>query len=146
MESVMHRLIRGIVLAAIALAIATIAVAPRSAAATEPGKLIIGIYHVAPGKQVEFLKWQAARDAIDKSAGVPQGQWYAHTDGDSWDYLSVGPVLSEAQQKKVDDASRAKGLAIDAKASIEFRQFITSHTDTYVVGPMTATELAASVQ
>jgi hypothetical protein len=142
----MHRFIRGIVPAAMTFAIAMVAVAPRITAATEPGKLIVGIYRIAPGKHVEFLKWQATRDAVDKAAGVPQAQWYAHTDGDAWDYLSVGPVLSDAQQKKVDEASVAKGLAIGAKASIEFRQFIASHTDTYVVGPMTATELAASVQ
>lgn len=142
----MHRLIRAIVLAALVFAVAMITIVPRSAAATESGKSIIGIYHIAPGKHVDFLKWQAARDAIDKAAGVPQGQWYAHTDGDAWDYLSIGPVLSDEQQKKVDDASRAKGLAIGAKASIEFRQFIASHTDTYVVGPMTATDLAAAAQ
>ena len=142
----MHRSIRAIVLTALAFAIAMIAFVPRSASAAEPGKALIGIYHVAPGKHVEFLKWMAARDAVDKAAGVPQAQWYAHTDGDSWDYLAVGPVLSAEQQKKVDDASRAKGLSIGAKASVEFRQFITSHTDTNVVGPMTATELAAEVQ
>lgn len=139
----MHRLIRGIVFAVIVAAVAMMAALPRSAAATEPGTSIIGIYRIAPGKHADFLKWQAARDAIDKQAGVPQGQWYAHTDGDSWDYVSIGPVLSEAQQKKVDEATRAKGLAIGFKASIEFRQYIASHTDTYAVGPMTATELSA---
>jgi hypothetical protein len=139
----MHRLIRGIVFAVILAAVALMAAAPRSAAATEPGTVLIGIYRIAPGKQADFLKWQAARDAIDKQAGVPQGQWYAHTDGDSWDYLSVGPVLSEAQQKKVDDATRAKGLTIGFKASLEFRQYVGSHTDTYAIGPMTVTELSA---
>jgi hypothetical protein len=137
---------RTTILAVLTVAIAMTVFVPRSASATEPGKLLVGIYHVAPGKHIEFLKWQAARDAIDKAAGVPQAQWYAHTDGDSWDYLAIAPVLSDEQQKKVDDASRAKGLAVGAKASIEFRQFIASHTDTYVVGPMTATELAAEVQ
>jgi hypothetical protein len=139
----MHRLIRGIVFAVILAAVAMMAAIPRSAAATEPGTVLIGLYRIAPGKQADFLKWQAARDAIDKQAGVPQGQWYAHTDGDSWDYLSVGPVLSDAQQKKVDDATRAKGLTIGFKASLEFRQYIGSHTDTYAIGPMTVTELSA---
>ncbi|GAA0715940.1 hypothetical protein [Dokdonella soli] len=139
----MHRLIRGFVFAVIPAAVAMMAVAPRSAAATEPGTTLIGIYRVAAGKHTEFLKWQAARDAIDKQAGVPQAQWYAHTDGDSWDYLSVGPVLSDAQQKKVDEATRAKGMALGFKASLEFRQYISSHTDTYAIGPMTVTELSA---
>ncbi|MFI4970561.1 MAG: hypothetical protein ACHP7D_10175 [Lysobacterales bacterium] len=139
----MQRLIRGFVFAGLLVAVAMMAGEPRSAAATEPGTHLIGIYRIAPGKHAEFLKWQAARDAIDKQAGVPQGQWYAHTDGASWDYLSVTPVLSEAQQKKVDDAARAKGLTNGFKASLEFREFIASHTDTYAVGPMTATELSA---
>ena len=139
----MQRLIRGLGFAALLVAVAAITGVPRSAAATEPGTHLIGLYRIAPGKQADFLKWQAARDAIDKQAGVPQAQWYAHTDGDSWDYLSVGPVLSEAQQKKVDDATHAKGMATGFKASLEFRQFIGSHTDTYAIGPMTATELSA---
>jgi hypothetical protein len=142
----MHRSIRTTVLTALAFAIAMFAFAPRVAGAAEPGIALIGIYRVAPGKHVEFLKWMAARDAIDKAAGVPQAQWYAHTDGDSWDYLAVGPVLSDEQQKKVDDATRAKGLSIGPKASVEFRQFIASHSDTHVLGPMTATEMAAAVQ
>jgi hypothetical protein len=141
----MHRLIRATGLVAVFAAVAVCAISPRIAAAVEPGTSIIGIYHVAPGKQLEFLKWQAARDAIDKQAGVKQMQWYAHTDGDAWDYLSIGPVLTAEQQKKVDDALKAKGLAIGAKASLEFRQTISSHTDTYVVGPMTSTELVAEV-
>ena len=139
----MHHLIRGFLLAAALVALAMIAAMPQSAAATEPGTVLIGIYRVAPGKHIDFLKWQAARDAVDKQAGVAQGQWYAHTDGDSWDYLSIGPVLSDAQQKKVDDATRAKGMTTGFKASIEFRKFIGSHTDTYAVGPMTVTELSA---
>lgn len=139
----MQRLIRGLVFTALFVAVAIMAAVPVSAAAAEPGTVLIGIYRIAPGKHADFLKWQAARDAIDKQAGVPQGQWYAHTDGDSWDYLSVGSVLSEAQQKKVDDATRAKGLSTGFKASIEFRQNIASHTDTYAIGPMTATQLSA---
>jgi hypothetical protein len=139
----MQRLIRGLVIAVALAVIATMAVVPRSAAATEPGTVLIGLYRVAAGKHADFLKWQAARDAIDKQAGVPQGQWYAHTDGASWDYLSIGPVLNDAQQKKVDDATRAKGMTVGFKASIEFRQFIASHSDTYAIGPMTASELSA---
>ncbi|MGA9342298.1 MAG: hypothetical protein WBV61_08190 [Rhodanobacteraceae bacterium] len=139
----MQSLMRGAVLAVVFAAVATLAVAPQAAGATEPGTVIVGLYRVAPGKQAEFLQWQAARDAIDKQTGVPQGQWYAHTDGDSWDYLSIGPVLSEAQQKKVDDATRAKGLTVGFKASLEFRQYIASHTDTYAIGPMTVTALSA---
>lgn len=135
-------LMRGFVLATALLAVAMFGAAP-SATAAEPGQVLIGIYHVAPGKHADFLKWQAARDAIDKEAGVPQAQWYAHTEGDSWDFLSIGPDLSPAQQKKVDDASKAKGVTTGIKASLEFRQYITSHTDTFANGPMTVTEMSA---
>ncbi|HEU4664507.1 MAG TPA: hypothetical protein VFS55_10790 [Dokdonella sp.] len=121
----------------------TLSLLPLASPAAEPGTAIVSLYRIEAGKQGEFLKWQAARDAVDKEAGITQGQWYAHTNGDSWDYLSIAPVLTEAQQKKVDDVSRTKGLSTGFKASLEFRQYIGSHTDTYVVGPMTATELSA---
>jgi hypothetical protein len=102
---------------------------------------LVGIYHVAPGKQLEFLKWQAARDAIDKEAGVTATQWYAHLDGDSWDYLSIGPDIDAATSDKVDALARKHGLTAGPKAGLEFRTMIASHTDTWVAGPYSATEL-----
>ena len=56
------------------------------------------------------------------------------------------PDLTEAQQKKLDDAAMAKGLTTGPKASIEFRQFINAHTDTISAGPMTASELYDKVK
>jgi hypothetical protein len=138
----MHGHIRHFLAAAILVAIVLLLV-PHSAAAAEPGTAVVGIYRIAPGKHAEFLKWQAARDAIDKQVGVTQAQWYAHTNGDSWDYLSIGPVLSDAQQKKVDDATRAKGMTTGFKAALEFRQYVGSHTDTMVAGPVTVSEMSA---
>ena len=137
-----HGHIRHLLMAAFLVAIALLMV-PHSAAAAEPCTAIVSLYRIAPGKHADFLKWQAARDAVDKDAGVTQTQWYAHTNGDAWDYVGIAPVLTEAQQKKVDDASHAKGLTIGFKASLEFRQFVNYHTDTYAAGPMTATELSA---
>ena len=116
---------------------------PRGAAAAEPGTAIVSLYRIAPGKHADFLKWQAARDAVDKDAGITRTQWYAHTNGDAWDYVGIAPMLTDAQQKKVDDASRAKGLTVGFKASLEFREFVSYHTDTFTEGPMTATELSA---
>ena len=77
---------------AIALAVATPAAAQNS-----PGG-IVQIYHVAPGHHVDFLKWLDQQDKIAASAGVPRSQLYAHMDGDSWDYLVIGPVTTPAQR------------------------------------------------
>src|SRR5581483_3932232 len=90
---------KGLVIAAALLAAPLFA----RAADAEPGKVIVGLYHAAPGKQLELLKWLAARDAVDKEAGVAATQIYAHTDGDSWDYLVIAPQLTDAEGAKVDE-------------------------------------------
>jgi hypothetical protein len=97
-----------------------------------------------PGKQLEFLKWVAANDAIDKEAGVPASHIYAHTNGDSWDYMQIAPDLTEAQQAKVDELSKKHGLKTGFAASLEFRTMIAWHTDTFVIGPVTAADLVAA--
>ena len=119
---------------------------PQEARAADPPKMIVALYRVAPGKHLEFLKWMAAREAIDKEAGVPAAQWYMHTNGDSWDFAVIGAVLSDAQQEKVDALSRKKGLATGVKAALEFRQFVSSHTDTFASGPTSASQLLQAAQ
>jgi hypothetical protein len=109
----------------------------------QPPRAIIRIYRIVSGKQLDFLKWVAEGDAIDKEAGVPVGQIYAHTDGDSWDYLVVSPDLSKEQTAKVDDASRKHGRKTGFASSLEFRTFIASHTDTFAIGPVSAADLVA---
>jgi hypothetical protein len=122
-----------------------VAFAQSTSAAKEPPRAVISLYRVAPGKHEAFLKWMADRDAIDKQLGLPRAQWYAHYQGDSWDYIAIAPALTDAQQKKEDDAAKAKGLTIGAKSSIEFRQFIASHTDTVAFGPMNVSDMDAMV-
>jgi hypothetical protein len=107
----------------------------------EPGKVIVSIYHVAPGKHLDFLKWMAARDEVSKEAGVGDTQWYAHVDGDSWDYIGISPVTTDAQDKKTDEIAASKGMTTGFKASLEFRTMINSHTDTISRGPTTAAAL-----
>jgi hypothetical protein len=41
----------------------------------------ITIYRIAPGKQLDFLKWLAIQDETAKEAGIPTVQLYAHLDG-----------------------------------------------------------------
>jgi hypothetical protein len=106
-----------------------------------PGKVIVSIYHVAPGQQLEFLKWMAARDASAKEAGIAETQWYAHTDGDSWDFIGISPQTTDAQDDKVDAIDKSKGMTTGFKSALEFRTMINSHTDTYALGPTSAAAL-----
>jgi hypothetical protein len=121
--------------------------APRwSQARKDPGRARITIYRVAPGKHLDFLKWMAAQDEVAKEAGVATVQIYAHTDGDDWDYLGIGPVITPDQEKKLDEIAARKGLKTGFPASLEFRQLLTSHTDTFTAGPMAAAELVAQAE
>ncbi len=112
----------------------------------EPGKAIVAIYRIAPGKHLDFLKWQAAREALSKGAGVAATQWYVHTDGDSWDYVSVGPITTADQDKKVEELAAKAGLKTGYAASLEFRQFVSQHTDTMTMGPLSPAEIVAMVK
>ncbi|WP_265569428.1 hypothetical protein [Sphingomicrobium nitratireducens] len=117
--------------AAAAFAFATPAIA------ADPPESIVSIYHVAPGHQEAFLQWLARQEAISASAGVPASQLYVHTDGDSWDYVVVAPVLTEAQDEAVAKATTAAGVN-GMRGGLELRQHITGHTDTFTIGPVTA--------
>ena len=130
------------------LALITFAPSPARAQAAkaemkQPPTAIIRIYRIAAGKQLDFLKWLAEGDAMDKEAGVPVGKIYAHTDGDSWDYLVVSPDLSKEQTAKVADVSRKHGRKTGFASSLEFRTFVASHTDTFAIGPVSAADLVA---
>ena len=102
---------------------------------------VVSIYRIAPGHQVDFLKWMAAREAIARQLGVPDTQWYRHLDGDSWDYVAIAPD-TRTMDDKLDAAAKQKGLTSGVKASLELRQWMAVHTDTYAAGPMTAEQMA----
>jgi len=110
-------------------------------AQSQPKTSIVSIYRVAPGKHLAFLKWMAAREALDASAGIPATQWYRHLDGDSWDYVGIAPVLDDAMNQKSDAAAKSHGLSSGMKAGLELRELMASHTDTYAAGPSTAAQL-----
>lgn len=103
----------------------------------------IALYRAAPGKQLDFLKWMAENDAIEKEAGVPVSQVYVHTNGDAWDYMQIAPDLTKEQQAKVDEVSKKHGRKTGLQASLEFRTFVVWHTDTMTIGPVTATDIVA---
>jgi hypothetical protein len=110
----------------------------------QPPTAVVSLYRIAPGKQLDFLKWMAEAAAINKEAGVPADQFYAHTNGDSWDYLHIAPDLSKEQQAKVDEVTKKHGRKTGFAASLEIRTFVASHTDTFVIGPVSAADLVSA--
>lgn len=118
---------------------------PSVATAQEAGRAIVSIYHAAPGHQMELLKWIADQDRVAAAAGLPRSQLYVHTDGDSWDYLILAPVTTQAQDDAFDAAAKRMGVISGPRAGIEFRKHISSHTDTFVRGPTSAAEVLAAI-
>ena len=110
----------------------------------KPPTARVALYRIVPGKHLEFLKWLAENDTIEKEAGVPSSQIYAHTNGDSWDYMQIAPDLSDAQQAKVDEVTKKHGRKVGFAAGLEFRTMVAWHSDTMVVGPVTAADLVAA--
>ena len=111
----------------------------------KPPTAIVSLYHAAPGHQVELLKWFAQQDRIAQAAGLPAMQLYVHTDGDSWDYMGINPVNTDAQDEAFEAAAKKLGLPNGPGVGLELRKHISSHTDTYTMGPTTAAQYLASV-
>lgn len=110
------------------------------AQAAAPPRAIVSIYHAVPGHQQALLEWLAQQDRIAAAAGIPASQIYAHTDGASWDYVMISPATTDAQDQALDAAAAKLGLPSGPKVGLELRKHIQSHTDTFVVGPMTAAQ------
>ena len=119
-------------------------------AQNEPTEYMISIYHAAPGKHLDFLKWMAEREAVAKEADAPPIHWYSHMNGASWDYVTVSRLGDSEEQaamdKKVEELTKKKGLTTGMKASLEFRQYVSGHTDTYTMGPFTAAEMVKAAE
>jgi hypothetical protein len=115
------------------------------AQAQQAGRATVSLYRAAPGHQIELLKWIAQQDQIAAAAGIGAGQVYAHTDGDSWDYIVVFPQTTPAQDDAIDAAAKKMGLPYGPMVGIELRKHIAVHTDTLVRGPMTAAQMLASL-
>jgi membrane-bound lytic murein transglycosylase B len=113
------------------------------AEAKEPSQVLITIFNVGAGKHLDFLKWMADQEAIAREAGVPAPQMYSHTSGASWDYLTIGPVLTNEQQAKIDEVTRKRGRKTGFAQGLEIRAFVSSHTDTTAIGPVSAADLVS---
>jgi hypothetical protein len=138
----MKQLIRLAAAAAVG-AIASGTIVYAQAGSQEPPKARVALYRAAPGQQVALLKWLAAQDRAAQAAGVPTGQIYAHTDGDSWDYLAIDPVTTPAQDKAIEAAQKKMGLGTGPAQALELRKYIAMHTDTFVIGPVTPAQYLA---
>ena len=124
-------------------AIASGTIVYAQAGPSEPPRARIALYRAAPGQQVALLKWLAGQNRAAQAAGVPTGKLYAHTDGDSWDYLAIDPVTTPAQDAAVDAAAKKMGMPAGPAAALEFRKYIATHTDTFVIGPVTPEQYLA---
>ena len=113
------------------------------AGSSEPPRARVALYRAAPGQQVALLKWFVSQNRASQAAGVPAGQLYVHTDGDSWDFLAIDPVTTDAQDKATDAAAKKMGIPSGPAASLEFRKYIASHTDTLAIGPVTPQQYLA---
>ena len=111
-----------------------------ASAQAEPPRALVSLYHAASGHQEALMRWLADQDRVAAAAGVAPAQVYAHTDGDSWDYMVIFPVTTAAQDDALDAAAKKLGLPNGPRAALEFRKHIQTHTDTFTIGPMTAAE------
>ena len=93
-------------------------------------EVTVSIFHVATGKHLAFLEWQAAREAINEQLGLTPTEWYVHLDGASWDFISISADTTDEEDDKLDQALAKKGLTTGFKAALEFRTFVAAHTDT----------------
>ena len=138
---IMKQLIKLAAAAALgALASGTIVYAQTGASGAEgPGRA----YRAAPGQQVALLRYFAAQDRAAQAAGLPPSQIYAHTDGDSWDYMAIDPVTTPAQDAAVDAAAKKMGMPTGPASNLELRKYISQHSDTFTIGPVTAAQYLA---
>ncbi len=130
----------------VATALSAAVLLPSAALAQPAGpRALVSLYHAATGHQEALMRWLADQDRAAAAAGVAPGQVYVHTDGDSWDFMVIYPVTTDAQDAAIDAAAKKLGLATGPRAGLEFRKHIQSHSDTFTRGPMTAAEYVASL-
>lgn len=110
-----------------------------------PPEAIVSLYQGAPGQQEALLRWFAQQDRVAQAAGVAPGQLYIHTNGDSWDYMVINPVTTPEQDAAMEAAARQMGIPGGPRVSLELRKYISSHTDTFTVGPITAAQALAEL-
>lgn len=123
------------------LCIALLAALAPFGTAFADGQKMVEIYHIAPGRHVEFLKLIALYDEANRQAGLPPRDLYVHSDGGSWDFLLIQDEdVDPAKGKLRDEALKKLGAPTGAKFWVAIRQTIAEHTDTIATGPTTAAD------
>ena len=114
------------------------------APAASPGKVLIEIYRIAPGKHKDFLKLIDQYDEANRQAGLPPRQLYVHQDGAEWDFILIQPAdTPEGKSEALAEAVKRVGAPRGADFFFEVRRFIASHSDTFALGPTTAKDWLA---
>src|SRR4051812_41554900 len=112
-------------------AVILLAVALTAPALASDSEKMIEIYHIAPGKQVEFLKLIALYDEANRQAGLPPRDLYVHSDGGAWDFLLIQDEdVDPAKAKLRNEALQKLGAPTGKKFWVAIRQTIAEHTDT----------------
>ena len=113
--------------------------------AADVPRMLVEIYHIAPGQHTAFLEAIAKYDEANRIAGLPPRQLYVHEDGASWDFMFLQPAETPPEKAAALKAAWEKlGLPTGADFFLSFRQFLASHEDTFVNGPTTASDFLAS--
>jgi len=115
------------------------------ASETPPSRMLVEIYHIAPGEHQAFLEAIAKYDEANRLAGLKARQLYVHSDGASWDFMLIQPAETPSDKAAaLAEAWEQLGLPSGADFFLSFRKFIASHEDTFVLGPTTAADYLAS--
>ncbi len=114
------------------------------APAAQPGKVLIEIYRIAPGRHKDFLKLIALYDEANRQAGLPPRQLYVHQDGAAWDFILIQPAdIPDDRSEPLSEAVKRLGAPRGADFFFEVRKFIAEHSDTFALGPTTAKDWLA---
>lgn len=118
--------------------------APAAAPAAQPGKVLIEIYRIAPGRHKDFLKLIALYDEANRQAGLPPRQLYVHQDGAAWDFILIQPAdIPDDRSEPLSEAVKRLNAPRGADFFFEIRKFIADHSDTFALGPTTAKDWLA---
>lgn len=125
--------------AAVTLLAAALLAAP--AVGQHSSDSVVTIYRAAPGHQEALLRLMARQDQIYRAVGMPAAQLYVHESGDTWDFVTVAPKPSAAQEAAIAAAAKRLRAPSGPRAALELRQHLAEHSDTIALGPTTATEV-----
>jgi hypothetical protein len=120
--------------------------APAEPSPAPVGKQVVEIYRIVSGQQEAFLRFIARCDEANRLAGLPPRQLFVHQDGADWDFMLIQPAETPKDKQAALDVAWTKlGMPSGADFFLAIRQYIASHTDTFVSGPTSAKDYLAGV-